>query len=201
MKNSLQLTATLSMIMAVLSFHGNRLPTEFKDNLNAQNIKVIENVNILRKEVAVGSGTVGLIDSNTKKIKGVSDYVGNRLSDNTVHIISEIRVGYDGSQNASGKEGSLKYATALSSSVRNARLIIKQEGSVIFTMPVSELNNPNDGGSLVDDFTQLSIPVVLVPNQTIEFDIEFPDGATADGTNKEYFELAFKGWETRRSAA
>lgn len=201
MKNALQLTAILGLVMSVLSFHGSRLPEEFKQSLDQGKIKVIENVNILRKEVAVGSGTEGLLDSNTKKIKGVSDYVGNVLPDNTVQIISEIRVGYDATQTASDKEGSLSYATALPASVRNARLIIKQEGSVIFTMPLSELNNPNDGTTRSDDFTELAIPVVLVGNQVIEFDIEFPIGATAHGTNKEYFELAFKGYETRRSAA
>lgn len=201
MKNALQLTTVLALVMQVLSFHNDRLPVEFQKNLQEAKIKVIENVNILRKEVVVGSGTEELIDANTKKIRGVSDYIGNTLPDNTVQIISEIRIGYDASQTASGKEGSLKYATALSSTVRNARFVIKQDGNVIFTMPISELNNPNSGTNNTDDFTQLAVPVVLVPNQTISFDIEFPVGGTPDGTNKEYFELAFKGYETRRTAA
>ncbi|WP_435415049.1 hypothetical protein [Polaribacter aestuariivivens] len=201
MKNALQITTVLAMVMQVLSFHANRLPVEFKQNLDQANIKVIENVNIIRKEVAVGSGTEELIDANTKKIRGVSDYIGNTLPDNTVQIITEIKVGYDASQTASGKEGSLSYGSDLSSTVRNARLVIKQDGNVIFTMPISQLNNPNTGTNNTDDFTQLAIPVVLVPNQTISFDIEFPVGGTPNGTNKEYFELALRTFETRRSAA
>lgn len=201
MKNGLQLTMVLASIMTILAFHKSRLTEEFQASLDQGKIKVVENVNYLRKEVGVNAGTVQLLDANTAKIKGVSDFDKNILAANSVQVITELRVGYDASQATTGKEAVLPYATALSPSVRSARLVIKQAGAVLFSMPISDLNNPNSGTNTADEYTPLAIPLVLVGGVETEFDIEFPVGATAHATNKEYFELAFKGYETRRSAA
>lgn len=201
MKNSLQLMTTLALVMSVLSFHESRLPEQFKASFRDNKVKVMENVNYLRKEVVVGAGTVELLDANTAKIKGVSDFDKNQLSADTVLIISEIRVGYDATQATAGKEALLTYQSALPASVRSARLIIKQGGSVLYSMPLADLNNINSGTNNEDEYLSLAIPIVLVGNIDTNFDIEFPVGATAHATNKEYFELAFKGYETRRSAA
>lgn len=201
MKNSLQLLMTLQLVMSILGEHQTRLPEQFKASYDAGKIKVMENVNYLRKQVIVGAGTVELLDANTAKIKGISDYDKNQLSADTVQIITDIRVGYDATQTAVGKEALLTYQSALPASVRSARLIIKQGGSVVYSMPLADLNNVHTGNNNQDDYLSLAIPVVLVGNIDTNFDIEFPVGATPDATNKEYFELAFKGYETRRSAA
>ena len=103
MKTNLQLTILLSTVIMLLGQHSTRLTSEFNDSLEKSKIKPVENEFILRKAVSVGGGAVPLVDSNTKKLRGISDFDANRLASNTALIINGLRLGY-ATDSATGKE-------------------------------------------------------------------------------------------------
>jgi hypothetical protein len=202
MKTNLQLTILLSTVIMLLGQHSTRLTSEFNDSLTNSKIKPVENEFILRKAVSVGGGAVPLIDSNTKKLRGISDFDANRLASNTALIINGLRLGY-ATDAATGKEAQKLYDESFTAAFRNARLKIKQDGIVYLDRPISELYNPYKANSTnrQDDYVNLEIPVVLVGNVDFDMEIEFPDGATPVNSKTEYFELALSVVECRRSNA
>lgn len=196
----MQLATTMALVFSILNANGSRLNEQFKTSLDEKKIKIVNTVDIHRAEITDVGSTYDLIDNTTERIRGKSDFNKNVLSPDTVKIYTSIRLGYDISQNASGKEAELKYGSTFSSSFRNARLKITQ-GGVLLNIPFSELINPYSGNNRSDDYVDLDLPVVLVGNDEFKVQIEFPVGASAHGTMKDYLEVAFKGVETTRSLA
>ena len=202
MKTNLQLTVLLTTIMMILGNHQGRLSEEFRASLNDSKVKPVENEFILRKEVSVGGGAVPLVDSNTRKLRGISDFDANRLPTSTALIINGLRIGY-ATDDATGKEALKLYDESFTAAFRNARFKIKQDGVVYLDRPISELYNPHKANSTnrQEDYVNFEIPIVLVGNVDFEMEIEFPDGATGVASKKEYFELALSVIECRRSNA
>ena len=200
MKNNLKVMDVYDYAYEILELHASRLNPAFIDELGESKIKVFPNVNIHRHLVEdIGGSAYQLVDANTKKERGVSDFDGNVLPKDTVLIITHIRVGYKTDANA-GMEAKLKYDAKLPISFRNGKLKITQQGSKLQSYPFTDLQNPHTGRNVSDDYVELDIPLVIVGDQEFSFDIEFPRGAVAS-EDKDYLELSFKGLETTRSAA
>jgi len=192
MENSNQLEKAL----AVLTANKDRVPASLVTAFQAGKIKVLSNVIILRKEVSVGN-TQQLVDADTKKIAGVSDFEGNTLSDNRALIVGGMRIGYSANA-AAGKEAELDYLTALPIAYRNSRLRITQ-GGIIFDYPLSALSNPHTGRNLNDDIVRLPQSFVFVPGQEFSMELIAPKNAAIAGTDKHYLEFSFYAEETRLS--
>ena len=191
MKYQNQLEHALGVLKANIERVPDSLATAFAD----KKVKVLSTAIILRKHVAFG-GKQPLVDSDTKKVDGVSDFDGNSLVDYRALIINAIKLGYS-SDAATGKEASLTYSSALPVAFRNATLKITQ-GGIIFNYPLSALANPHTGNSLADDVIQLPQSFVIVPKQEFEMELIFPKGATAPA-NESYLEFTFYAEETRLS--
>ncbi|CAL2104473.1 conserved protein of unknown function [Tenacibaculum sp. 190130A14a] len=199
MKQVYNLHQTNDAILEILRFNEKRLTAQFVTSMNQPNaLKVLNNTSILRKEVEVGAGAIPLVDSNTRKVIGVSDFNENRLANDEVLIVEKIRVGYDVNA-ASGKETELTYQKTMPASFRNSILRLRQAGIVIGEFPMSDIQNKYTGNSMKDDYLELKHPLVLVGGAEFDFEIVFPSGAT-QATDKEYFELAFDGHKIIRSS-
>lgn len=195
MKNAFQ----LGMILTILMAAGNkdRLSQEFQSNLDNRKVKVLPGAIAIRKEVSPSSESItNLINAQTQKVQGVSDIDGNKLDPNSAFVVTGIRFGYDVSQTSSGKESELPYA-GNPNSIKHAQLVVKDEGRLLFSMPLSEIYNPYTGNSRQDDVYNLPTAFVLAGNRKLDIDIEWALGATPDGTNKEYVEVVFHGFDAR----
>ena len=174
------------------------LSTQFKSDFASEKVRVINNNSILRKEIVPSEGQKQLIDSNTKKIVGVSDFTDTVIPDTEVLIVDGIRIGY-ATHDESGKAAVLSYNEAIPASVRNAVLRIRQDEDVKYTTSLSELINVNkDFANLADEIFKLKVPFVLTGGSSIKFEIEYPEGATPVDGKKEYLEIVFSGFKATR---
>ncbi|WP_299106048.1 hypothetical protein [uncultured Tenacibaculum sp.] len=184
-------------ILSILDFNKKRLSSQFKESLGQEGgVKILNNTVVLRKEMTVG-GTQKLVDSNTKKISGISDFDGNRFKDDEVHIYERVRLGYE-THAESGKAAQLMYANKMTASFRNAILRVRQDGVVLGEIPVADIYNKYTGRTMRDDYFELKHPIVLVGGTDYDLEYEFPDGSTS-AANKEYLELVFDGHKVVRS--
>jgi hypothetical protein len=153
-----------------------------------------DNTEFIRKEVTAG-GTVKLIDPNTTIKTGVSSFVGNKLDKTINHVITHLRLGY-ATDEYSGKEAELVYSNeenAVPAALRNANIVITQDGKPVIKLPVMDFIKPaNDGNS---SFTELSSFALIKEEQPFTIMLEFPDGATM-GAGVHYVEVALKGMAT-----
>lgn len=186
----------LESALDTLRANSDRVPSNLTEAFQDGKVKVLSNVVILRKEVSVG-GKQSLVDSDTKKVDGVSDFDGNKLVDYRALIVNAMKIGYSAHADA-GKEAELDYKTVLPIALRNSRLKITQ-GGIIFDYPLSALGNPHTGTNLKDDIVILPQSFVFVPNQSFEIELAYPKGAAIAGANKHYLELSFISEETRLS--
>ncbi|MCF2875423.1 MULTISPECIES: hypothetical protein [unclassified Tenacibaculum] len=174
------------------------LSTQFRSDLESGKVRVVNNSSILRKQIVPSGGQKQLIDSNTKKVVGVSDFTDTVLPDSEVLIVDGIRIGY-ATHLETGKEAVLNYNEAFPASVRNAVLRIRQEEDVKYTTSLSELINVNkDFVNLADEIFNLKVPFVLTGGSNIKFEIEYPDGAAPLKDKKEYLEIVFSGFKATR---
>ncbi len=196
MVKSIQLLAALT---AILSAHSFRFSAPMAELWKAGSTKHVEATKKIRVAINPSDGSWKvLIDSNSKIKEGVSDFDGNRLDSEEVFTATGLRVGYDTNANT-GKEGVLKYKTAMPASIRNSILRLKQGEVDLFDKEISLLNNGVTATNLTDEIIPLKIPVVIVGGKSFDFGIQYPEGATA-ATDKEYLEIVFVGFVTKRSS-
>jgi len=155
-----------------------------------------DNTNFIRKEVAAApSGTVKLIDGNTKITTGVSTFLGNKLEKSVNQVITHMRIGY-ASDTYAGKEAALTYENdqdMVPAALRSANIIISQDGKTVIKLPVMDFVKPaNDGNS---SYTELAAFALIKEEQSFGIELEFADGVTL-GAGKHYVELSLRGMST-----
>lgn len=174
------------------------LSAQFTKDLNAGNIRAVNNNSILRKEIVPSPGQKQLIDEETKKIVGISDFTEEVLPPSEVLIVTGIRIGY-ATHTDSKKAAVLSYNEAFPPSVRNAVLRIRQEEDVKYTTSLSELINVNkDFANLADEIFNLKVPFTLSGGSNIKFELDYPKGAEPLKDKKEYLEIVFSGYKATR---
>ena len=176
----------------ILNFYRAKLSDQFKTDLQNQKLSILNGSYILRKELEPSKGSQDLVDSNTKKITGVSDFTDKVIQPGEVFICEKIRIGYD-THADSDMEIALGYERKVPASFRSATFRVRQDGKVIFERSIADLMNRYTGTSLKDDYVELDIPFALIGTSKNELEIEFPKGAAAHATLKEYLELSLVG--------
>lgn len=196
MKQAYLFTALMAMLTEIIKENASRLSADFVSNFSNKKVRPRNFTAILRKQIVVGN-TTQLLDSETKRVSGVSDYQGTRLKTGTARLVSGIRIAY-GQDDLEGKEGLVNYNTAAPAAVRNGKLIIAQDGTDIIEASLSEVMN-NTASSTQENYWDLDSAVVLTDGQDLEFRLEFPKGAKPHASKKEYFEVATRGIELVRA--
>ncbi|WP_157821924.1 hypothetical protein [Tenacibaculum sp. Bg11-29] len=189
--------AQKAAIKAILVANEKKLSPQFIGDFSNQRIKILNGTPILRKEIKPSMGIQNLIDEDTRKVVGVSDFSEKVISNTEVLIIEKLRIGYCTSL-ASKAEALGAYKKALPVAFRNATFRIRQDGDVIYETGLSDVFNRYTGTSLEDDYVHLKNPVTLVGGLEIKFELEFGKGAEAHKTEIEYLELGFGGIKLSR---
>jgi len=184
-------------IKAILVANQEKLSPQFMGDFSNQRVKILNGTPVLRKEIKPSMGVQYLIDEDTRKVVGVSDFSEKVLSNSEVLIIDKLRVGYCTSLDTKA-EALGDYKKVLPVAFRNATFRIRQDGDVVYETGLSDVFNRYTGTSLEDDYVQLKNPVTLVGGLEIQFELEFGKGAEAHKTEKEYLELGFSGVKLSR---
>lgn len=151
----------------------------------------------IRKDVSgFGSGTNKLIDSNTEKLTGVSDFRGNRLAKKEAFVATHVQVQYGDGENKEIPEIPLTHD--LEANLLAAKLIFSVRGNKIFDLPMGDLvadaaeRNANDKGF------ELALPVIIPDDEQIDIEVELGQGASVGSTanTKKVLRAAFHGVKT-----
>lgn len=185
-------------VSRIITANKGRLTGQFKTSLTDEQIKKVDRSLILRKQLEVGNG-FKLLDSNTKKEPGVSDYKEVRLDDDQAFIIQRIRIGYDFASEQN-KEGFLNYKKNLPNYLRNASIRISQGDKKLSELAIVELANEYRSQTVKGEFFELQEPILLVGGSDLSYEIIYPRGAKHDGKDIPYIELIFGGIELFRAA-
>lgn len=174
-----------------------KLATSSKAKAGAGELAIKSNDLYIRKEIAIG-GKVSLINANTEQLAGISSFDGNKLNDYINHIIDRLKFSYTNAATAyAGTPAGLTYSKALPAAIRNAQLNIMQNSKVVYSLPISTVNNPNTGNTIIDDFRVLDNFELLVSGEPINLEIEFPEGAAIPvvvGEERHFVELILGGF-------
>jgi hypothetical protein len=204
MKPQYQIEAVQNVIKNILMDPKNagRFTTEFKQKMATGGLKLIPNTKILRKAVTpAGGNSSSLLDEETKKVEGVSDFSQNQLPASSTLVVGQIAIGYD-SDAAADKEALLTYAKAHPASFRNAKIVITQSDAIIAESPLAVLINQNitRGTEPQQNFVDLDSAFFIAGGIDFQMKIVWGKGAAPAAGVTEYIEIALKGYETVRAA-
>lgn len=187
-------TILFHTILLFLTEVSGQLTTQLQNDLAGRKMSLNNEELYVKKEIT-GGGTVDLIDSNTKNLKGICNFDTNKLKITRAFVFDRISLTY-ATDAASGKEGELDYSTVMPVELQNADFVITQDGREVFAKPVRSLTNINTGQNSSDDYTQLKSLAYLVDDREIQIQLRFPDGVALAGPAKHYIYVRLDGMGT-----
>ena len=174
-----------------------RLSTQLQSDFAKKNVALQDQVLELKKEISGGS-TIDLLDATAERIDGINSFDKNRLKTGRAFVFDEIALGY-ATNAASGLEGNIDYVTDAPKELRNAILILEQEGREVLRMPVKDLNN-KDGFKISDAYKELRTLHYFADDREITAKIKFPPGVVLDPGVKHYVYLRINGAQTSKKS-
>lgn len=149
-----------------------------------------------RKDISGSSSNYVFLDNTQDKIQGICNVDKARLPSKEAFVFSQVGVFYK-TDAAADKAGEVLYDAAVPAALRNADLVIEQDGREVLNIPIASLNNSNAAVTTSDDFYELGSLACLADNTAFEFHIKYPPGVTVPaGTPYHYLEVRLKGWKT-----
>jgi hypothetical protein len=154
----------------------------------------------VRTDASNAASNWNIIDEETIKSEGKSSISKTKLPKNQVHIFDKIALGYaEGA--ATGKEAALDYSLVAPPAVlRNATLLIIQNGREVLELPVADIVKGQSSNSSDDNYHDLDGFHYLVDDSPMQWTLKFPSGETftPTATKFNYIELRIQGFKTSR---
>lgn len=161
----------------------------------------------LRLDITGKGGISELIDSNTKKVDGVSSFNGVTLETGINQVLEKIRFGYATSAKADGEKSPalVRYTNKYSqvpAVLANADLVLSQNGKDILTVPIQRLLTTSDSPKVagVEDAYELEAMRLLREKTDLKIAIRFPEGKSIGSDANHFVELHLIGTQTARKA-
>lgn len=141
------------------------------------------------------SGVIPLVDSNTKKIVGQTNFDGNMLATGRELVIDGMRVLYT-TKSASGDviDADWGDASVLPASFQNCEFRLNQ-GDPLIDLPMTDLQKLTQ-----DDFRPISSTPLLRSKEEFKMDLEFPKGVSSGtpATGNHFLRLEFRVTEAKK---
>lgn len=128
-------------------------------------------------DISGASGTFYVMDSNTKKLVGVTNFDGNKLNAGRHIVIDGVKI-EKATAGTTPATASFIGDTTLPKELSNCEFRVVQKGFVPIDFPVNELNQPT-ANQKSTGYRDVSTQPVLVANEEIVMEIQFPVGVTA----------------------
>lgn len=180
----------------------NALSANLREQAGRGFVKIKDAELFVRKSIGGAAGIYELLNDTTDKADGVCNVNKGVLPSNQAFVIEEISIaGALGDDITSA--GSVDYGFAVDNAVKNAELVITQNGREVVNMPavkfINDLAVPSQEVSI-----KLKSFAYLNDNEYFSVAIKFPQGATvAAGTAAgtfAYLELRLGGHKTEKKA-
>jgi len=199
LNNRSKVLAALGYLKLIAAF----VSTELSTLIAKGDVRLSRHTAYVRKNATGASNTFNLIDENTKAVDGVSSISERRFPKNQAVIFDKVAVGF-AEGDAEGKEGAVDYtSTKLPAVLRNASLVLTQNGREVLSIPMSELGKQVSPASGEDNYHDLEAFSYFADDQAMEWVIKFPSGETfSAATGKQnYVEVRLQGYKTSRKVA
>lgn len=170
------------------------LSAQLREDIKSNKTSLDDQVLEIKKEIS-GGGTIDLIDGLTQRIDGICSFDKNILQTGRAFVFEKVSIGYK-SDAASGKEGSLSYASAAPAELQNALFIINQNGREVLRLPFIDLHNLAAGQKVADQYTELNSLRYLADDKTITMQIKFAPGVSLPNATKHYVYVRLSGLQT-----
>jgi hypothetical protein len=201
MKNREKLLSALAFLFMIaeasaLSSELNSLitsPTGIEARLTRHTVYV-------RTDASGAASSWNIITENTTKIEGKSSISKQSLPKNQAVIFDKITLGYAQGA-AAGKEGAVDYSLVAPPAIlRNAILVITQNGREVLELPVADMVKGQSSNSSADNYHDLEGFHYLVDDQPMEWVLKFPNGETFTPVAGKFnlIELRIQGFKTSR---
>ena len=155
---------------------------------------------LVRKNISGASSNYDFIDAQTEKVAGISTLQGTTLPKGQALIAHGISISYAVGALADGP-GAQDYTAAVPAIVRNAHLLIKQNGREVINEPVSNFLKGEATANSMDYYFDTPSFRYLVDDESIEIKLVFPTGtnlAAATAADNHFLELRILGQKTNR---
>jgi hypothetical protein len=183
---------TWMVVAAFLMSLSNVLSQEIGALIQKGQVKPTDSELYVRK--AVGNGTSDLLAGIPIAEVGITNFDGNKLEANRYFVADAITLNYGVA--ASGTSASnVNYTTALPPALKAANLIFRQNGEVVFKLPIAAIEQAKNTDAR---YRELGGFQLLRDKVATKIEIEMPDGADLNPgvDNTGYVEVLIKGFET-----
>jgi len=191
MRNLERITLALAFLATVVT----TLSTQAMQLIESRSMRVVAHTLLIRKDITGGGSNYDLIDANTKQINGVSTIDGNKLATGRVFVFDRVAVGYSSPDSGTALAAN-DYSTALPAALRNANIVVIQNGKEQLNIPVADCIAEAASNEVGTRYLQLPGFSWISDRENFQIQIQFPgDGASlAAGTGKiNLFELRLQG--------
>lgn len=159
--------------------------------VDTANAKVMDRTHYIAFDAKGKGSVVKLLNSNTRKLTGITSLDANKFNKGRHFVIDGIRVIIEATA-SDAKEASWK--SNPDKAILNSELTISQDGDII-TLPLTDLVAPNFQTSQEGGFRSIASAPVLLPEQEFQFSWEFPDGVGVDSSTTQLVRIEFRGFE------
>ena len=187
--------------LAHIEATSNKLSNALGNAVSGKQIRLLKHTAYVRKNATGASSTYNFIDENTKKLDGISTMNGNSLPQNMAVVADAIAIGIAQHADAN-KEGAVVYTQDVPAALRNANLVIKQNGREILDLPVADLIAGEMPTKQEDYYHDLETFILLADEEAMTWQFVFPSGVVLEpstGAENVYVEIRIKGYKTLRN--
>lgn len=127
------------------------------------------------------SNSIQLVDANTKRIEGITNFDGNKLDPGRYIVIDGVRALAETA--ASTTVGTANWDSAPQVALKNSELVITQNEE-IFRIPANEIFNLHRSNAVnnADDFREISHMPIIKPDAVYKIEWVFPNEGGVPGT-------------------
>jgi len=160
-----------------------------------------------RAKIDTASSTYDFLDNTVDKAIGVCNIPNAKLPTYNAFIFNRIKVGYSGSL-INNSAATQLYNDDVIKELRNAEVLIEQNGRVVVDLPFAAIHNPHQttGNNINDQYLDLGSMAYLVDDTEFTWKLKFAPGVTiptGDGSsnNYNYLEMALNGHKTTKKSS
>lgn len=159
--------------------------------IDTRNAKVMDRTHYTTFDAKGKGSIVEILDSNTKKLTGITSFDANKFNKGRHFVIDGIRVLVEGTANKI-EEGVWKGDA--DKAIVNSEIIIAQDEDLLI-VPASDLLCKKIGETEDGGFRSIASAPVLMPEKEINISWRFPNGVSVDSGTTQFVRIEYRGFE------
>lgn len=160
--------------------------------LRPQPTKLVDKTFYLNTRVDGMSGINQLVDANTKKLVGITNFDGNLLNSGRDVVIDAIRIQFS---TTGGKLESANWLgrETLPAELQNADLRLIQTNDMLIDLPLTDMY-----GFKFEDYRPIATTPLLRAKEEFKLELEFPKGVSVPNQTPLFMRIEFRVTEAKK---